>query len=582
MPSYPLLVDTAFYTQGATINDAVLGGAWGGGPGPTLSIADASVTEGNSGTAVAAFTVTLAPASTQTVTVSFATANGSAVSGGDYSAASGTLSFSPGATSQSIEVSVVGDTSLEADEAFTVTLSAPVNAALGRATATGTIVNDDTGPTEPPTPVVWTSLVGVSANANSLTKTAAAAWGTAGAVSVQSLASGDGFVEFTASETTTYRMLGLSKGNSDQNYTDVDFAIYPATGGTLYVYEKGVSAGIFGNYSTGDKLRVAVEGGVVRYRRNGTLIYTSTVTPSYPLLADTALYSQGATINSAVVGGPWTGGPGPTLSIADASVTEGNSGTAVAAFTVTLAPASTQTVTVSFATANGSAVSGGDYSAASGTLSFSPGATSQSIEVSVVGDTTVEADEAFTVTLSAPLNAMLGQANATGTIVNDDSAPPGPPTPVVWTSLVGVSANGNSLTKTAPSAWGNAGAVSVQSLASGDGFVEFTASETTTYRMLGLSNGNSDQNYTDVDFAIYPAPSGGLYVYQKGVGTGAFVSYATGDKLRVAVEGGVVRYRKNGTLIYTSTVPPTYPLLVDTALYSQGATLNSAVVGGAW
>ena len=147
---------------------------------------------------------------------------------------------------------------------------------------------------------------------------------------------------------------------------------------------------------------------------------------------------------------------------------------------------------------------------------------------------------------------------------------------------MGLSANGNSLTKTAASAWGNAGAVSLQSLASGDGFVEFTASETTSYRMLGLSKGNADQNYTDVDFAIYPAPSGALYVYEKGVSTGTFVSYATGDKLRVAVEAGVVRYRKNGTLIYTSTVAPSYPLLVDTALYSQGATINSAVVGGAW
>ncbi|HJS58455.1 MAG TPA: hypothetical protein VKA01_10175, partial [Vicinamibacteria bacterium] len=126
-----------------------------------------------------------------------------------------------------------------------------------------------------------------------------------GAVSAQSLASGDGYVEFTASETTTFRMLGLSKGDTDQNYTDVDFAIYPAAGGTLYVYEKGVSRGTFGSYVTGDKLRVAVEGGVVRYRRNGAALYTSTTPPSYPLLVDTALYSQGATINSAVVGGAW-------------------------------------------------------------------------------------------------------------------------------------------------------------------------------------------------------------------------------------------------------------------------------------
>ena len=51
---------------------------------------------------------------------------------------------------------------------------------------------------------------------------------------------------------------------------------------------------------------------------------------------------------------------------------------------------------------------------------------------------------------------------------------------------------------------------------------------------------------------------------------------------RVAVEGGVVRYRRNGALLYTSAAAPSYPLLVDAALYTQGATLNNAVLGGTW
>ena len=75
--------------------------------------------------------------------------------------------------------------------------------------------------------------------------------------------------------------------------------------------------------------------------------------------------------------------------------------------------------------------------------------------------------------------------------------------PVVWTSAVGVTVTGNSLTKTAATGWGNAGAVSTQQIASGDGYVEFTASETTTYRMLGLSNGNTNASYEDIDFALY-------------------------------------------------------------------------------
>ena len=126
---------------------------------------------------------------------------------------------------------------------------------------------------------------------NSLTKTAANAWGNAGAVSTQQIASGDGYVEITASETTTYRMIGLSKGNTNASYEDIDFALYLALG-QLRVYENLTSKGTFGNFATGDKLRIAVVGGVVKYSRNGTVFYTSTKTASYPLLVDTALYTR--------------------------------------------------------------------------------------------------------------------------------------------------------------------------------------------------------------------------------------------------------------------------------------------------
>ena len=149
--------------------------------------------------------------------------------------------------------------------------------------------------------------------------------------------------------------------------------------------------------------------------------------------------------------------------------------------------------------------------------------------------------------------------------------------PVVWTALVGVSASGNSLTKTTRSGYAS-GAVSVQQLLSGEGWVEITASETHTYRMFGLSNGNTDAPYADIDFGLDVAP-GALYVFEKGVNKGAFGVYATGDRLRVAVVGGVVKYSRNGTVFYTSTQTPVYPLLVDTWLLYEGATLNNAIIG---
>ncbi len=153
------------------------------------------------------------------------------------------------------------------------------------------------------------------------------------------------------------------------------------------------------------------------------------------------------------------------------------------------------------------------------------------------------------------------------------------PQAVTWQALLGVIASSNNLTKNASDGW-DAGASSAQAIISGDGYVEFTASETNKYRMIGLSNGDTNQSYTDIDFALYPAADGGLYVYEGGNYRGYFGPYATGDLLRVSVEGGVVKYKRNGNLLYTSTGTPTYPLLVDTSLYSNGATINNAVISG--
>jgi hypothetical protein len=138
------------------------------------------------------------------------------------------------------------------------------------------------------------------------------------------------------------------------------------------------------------------------------------------------------------------------------------------------------------------------------------------------------------------------------------------------------------LTKTAGTGWGNAGAVSTKALTSGDGYVELSASETNTYRIVGLSNGDTNQQPSDVDHGIYLYGNGTAYIQEKGTYKGSPVSYVAGDKLRVAVEGGIVKYSRNGVVIYASLVAPAYPLLVDCALFSQGATLTNAVLSGSW
>jgi hypothetical protein len=118
----------------------------GPAPLPSLSIADASKLEGESGQTAMSFTVTLSAAYGVPVTATYATGNGTATTADrDYEGVStGRVEIPAGATSAQVTILVNGDTRQEPDETFTVTLSAPTNATLARATAMGTILNDDT------------------------------------------------------------------------------------------------------------------------------------------------------------------------------------------------------------------------------------------------------------------------------------------------------------------------------------------------------------------------------------------------------------------------------------------------------
>ena len=111
----------------------------------------------------------------------------------------------------------------------------------------------------------------------------------------------------------------------------------------------------------------------------------------------------------------------PELSVADASATEGDTVT----FTVSLSEPSGQQVTVDYATSDGTAASGTDFTAASGTLTFAAGDSSKAVSVATADDTVDEENETFTLTLSNASGASLGDATATGTIAdNETSAPP--------------------------------------------------------------------------------------------------------------------------------------------------------------
>jgi hypothetical protein len=146
---------------------------------------------------------------------------------------------------------------------------------------------------------------------------------------------------------------------------------------------------------------------------------------AFPLAGITAVGPEGPPFE-----GPRVFAPAVVeLSIGDASALERNSGQSNARFTVSLSEASEQTVTVDYATADGTAIAEIDYQAREGTLTFQPGETTQMLNVQVIGDTLDEPDETFFVNLTNPVNATIADGQGLGTIIDDDGPPSPPPPP---------------------------------------------------------------------------------------------------------------------------------------------------------
>src|SRR5688572_32225812 len=95
--------------------------------------------------------------------------------------------------------------------------------------------------------------------------------------------------------------MGLTSNTSVTAFQHISFGMILGDNGTITIQEGLLVYGVFGTYATGDKLRVAIEGGVVKYRKNGTLLRTSTLAPTYPLYAGASIYSNAGTVTAAVI-----------------------------------------------------------------------------------------------------------------------------------------------------------------------------------------------------------------------------------------------------------------------------------------
>jgi hypothetical protein len=354
---------------------------------PSFTIGGVSVTEGQSGTTPAPFVVTLSPSS-QPVSVGWRTLGGTATSGNDFTAVnSGSLSFppSPAFQTQTVSVLVNGDTVYELDETFTVRLSTSVNANayLDDANGVGTIVNDDAAPI--------LSVGDVTVTEGQSGTTTASFTVTLSPASPRAVS-----VSFTTPLALLVSIPPPMPPGVASPYED-----YVNSSGTLTL-----PAG-----TTTATIPVSTRGDVLE-EPNETFPLTLS-NPSGALLGDAE--GVGTIVDDD------TPGSSPSATIDDVTVTEGAGGTsALARFTVRLSVASSQPVTVSYAARDVTASTGVDYSAASGQVTFSPGQTSKTLDITVLGDALGEIDEQFWVELTGATHATLATSHGVGTIRDDD------------------------------------------------------------------------------------------------------------------------------------------------------------------
>ena len=338
-------------------------------PVATLAIADATVVEGGT----LSFAVTRSGNTAIAATASYATTNGTATAPSDYTTATGTVSFAPGETSKTIAVATVNDAVVESSETLTVTLSGPgANTTLADASATGTITDNDTLP------------------AIAITNASVTEGGTLGFAVTRS---------------------GNTAAASSVNYaTSNGTAVAPGD------YTAGSGAVSFAIGETSKTISV--------------LTINDTAVEATETLTVTLSGPSGATITSGTATGTINDNdvaPPATLTIADASTTEGGS----LSFVVTRAGNTATTGNVSYATSNGTAVAPGDYTANSGTVTFAANETARTISVATVNDTAVESTETLTVTLSSPSSGFtISDSSGTGSIIDNDTAGNAPPVAV--------------------------------------------------------------------------------------------------------------------------------------------------------
>ena len=444
---------------------------------PTLTTFDAHAGEADG---LLRFKVAFSGSAIAPVTVSYATEDRTTTAGADYQPASGVLTFAPeAAAAQWIDVPITDDNVAEDAEILMLRLSDPANAELAVTTATATIVDNDrraiivdpgalniaeggaahytvmlgSQPTGPVTVIPTPASAELTLTPAALRFTAGD-WRAAKTVTVTATQDDDALADAAvqlAHEVRGGGYDGVPGVPVAVTIVEADvstLALAPAhaseAAGTMrfaVTLSLAHDADVTVDYATGADSDTAVEGHDYT-RTTGTLSFparsTAAQTISVAIRDDeqdeddewftvtlrnpTHATLAGGAATLAATGRIDDDDSPSRVAVADASLTEGGG---ALRFNVSLVPASGRTVTVHYATADGTAVAGSDYTAVTGTLTFSTAVTVRTISVPVLDDQDHEHTETFTVTLSVPVNATLSSTGwtATGTIDDNDLPP---------------------------------------------------------------------------------------------------------------------------------------------------------------
>jgi large repetitive protein len=396
--------------------------------------------------------------------------------------------------------------------------------------------------------IIWTNLVNTTVSGTVLRKTGANSDGSwnGRAVSQQEIASGDGYVEFTATGPNVYRAVGLNGAGALNTPDSLDYAVV-FTNSNLVEFRQGGAYRGDATFAVNDVFRVAVESGVVNFYKNGVKLASGSTTPVYPLNAGAVFSYLNGEISNAKLS---SAGGGSTCSY------------------------SVVPISLSLATAGGTA-NVNVTTQAGCTWTATSNATWLTVTAGASGTGNGTVTVAATVNTGGQRNALLTVAGQNVAVTQAGVTPTG--NNIVWTELVNTSVIGNILRKTSGANDGSwdGSAASQQTLASGAGWLEFTATGPQVYHAVGLNAQGALAKEASIDFAVVFTNANIVEFRESGAYRGD-TTFVTGDIFRVAIEGARVNFYKNGVLLAQSAGAPAYPIRAAAVFANTGGELSNA------